>query len=88
VGGDYCVILAEGRYGLMLADVMGHGIASALYSIYLSSLWRRYHHVLLNPVEFAEKMNNELAKIVKNDESFATEVCGLVDLDRRVFRLY
>jgi serine phosphatase RsbU (regulator of sigma subunit) len=88
VGGDYYAIekLAEDRYGLMLADVMGHGIAAALYTMHLSSLWSRYRSLLGRPEEFAAKLNNELAQVVKTDESFATAVCGLLDLKERVFR--
>jgi sigma-B regulation protein RsbU (phosphoserine phosphatase) len=70
----------------MLADVMGHGIAAALYTMHLSQLWQRYHHLLTNPVEFVANVNNELARIVKTDESFATGVCALVDLNDRTFR--
>jgi len=41
VGGDYYAIekLGDDQYGLMLADVMGHGIAAALYTMHLSQLW-------------------------------------------------
>jgi len=88
VGGDYFAIekLGEDGYGVMLADVMGHGIAAALYTMHLSSLWNRYRSLLRNPAEFAAKLNNELVKVVKTDESFATAVCGLLDLRDRVFR--
>jgi sigma-B regulation protein RsbU (phosphoserine phosphatase) len=88
VGGDYYAIakLDADRYGLMLADVMGHGVAAALYTMHLSSLWDRYHGLLKNPAEFAGKVNHDLVEVVKTDESFATAVCGLVDLENRVFR--
>ncbi len=88
VGGDYYAIrrLDDDRYGLMLADVTGHGIAAALYTMHLSSLWNRHHALLVNPAEFAGRMNNELARVVKTDQAFATAVCGLVDLERRLFR--
>jgi serine phosphatase RsbU (regulator of sigma subunit) len=88
VGGDYYAIqkLGDDQYGLMLADVMGHGIAAALYTMHLSQLWERYHNLLKDPVEFTAKVNNELAKIVRTDESFATAVCGLVDLKAGMFR--
>ena len=88
IGGDYYAIkrLNADQYGIMLADVMGHGIAAALYTMHLSSLWDRHYHLLTNPVECAGKVNDELVRIVKTDESFATAVCGLVDLKDRVFR--
>jgi len=88
VGGDYYAIekLDEDRYGLMLADVMGHGVAAALYTMHLSSLWDRFHALLASPVEFASQVNIELAKVVKTDESFATALCGLIDLKSHTFR--
>lgn len=88
VGGDYYAIkdLGKGRYGIMLADVMGHGIAAALYTMHLSSLWNQYHQLLSNPVDFAHKVNQELAEVMKAETSFATAVCGLVDLDKDSFR--
>ena len=88
IGGDYYAIkkLDDDQYGVILADVMGHGIAAALYTMHLSALWDRHHRVLATPVEFAGKINNELARVVKTDESFATAVCGLIDLKDRVFR--
>jgi PAS domain S-box-containing protein len=89
VGGDYYAIrrLGADQYGLLLADVMGHGVAAALYTMHLSQLLERYHTLLADPVGFAVKMNNELVKIVRTDSSFATAVCGVVDLDEGVFRL-
>jgi PAS domain S-box-containing protein len=88
VGGDYYALeqLDDDRYGLMLADVTGHGIPAALYTMHLSQLWERYHGALVNPVEFTATVNHELARVIKSDSSFATAVCGLIDLQRRVFR--
>lgn len=88
VGGDYYAIesLGEHCYGVMLADVMGHGIAAALYTMHLSSLWNRHRSLLREPARFAAKLNNELVKVVKTDESFATAVCGLIDLQQREVR--
>jgi len=88
IGGDYYAIkkLDDQRYGLMLADVTGHGIAAALYTMHLSQLWERFHYLLVNPTEFADKVNKELVKVVKGDDSFATATCALVDLENQVFR--
>jgi sigma-B regulation protein RsbU (phosphoserine phosphatase) len=88
VGGDYYAIerLDDGQYGLMLADVMGHGVAAALYTMHLSSLWDRYHGLLTRPAEFARKVNDQLAGVVKDDESFATAACGVLDLANHELR--
>ncbi|MCF7958463.1 MAG: SpoIIE family protein phosphatase [Phycisphaerae bacterium] len=88
VGGDYYAIreLDEGAYGLILADVMGHGLAAAFYTIHLSSLWDRYCSLLEHPEEFMNKMNRELARVVKTEVSFATAISGILEMDSHLFR--
>ena len=81
VGGDYYAIgpLDEDRFGFMVADMEGHGVAAALYTMHLSLLWGRFHPLLTEPPEFAEAVNNELVKVFGGDVSFATAVCGVID---------
>jgi phosphoserine phosphatase RsbU/P len=85
VGGDYFGIrqLDDDHYAFFLADVMGHGLAAALYTMHLSSLWDRYHRLLTSPAEFAATVGNELYRLVEGAESFAAGVCGIVSADRR-----
>jgi phosphoserine phosphatase RsbU/P len=87
VGGDFFAIkpLDSDHYGILLADVMGHGVAAALYTMHLSSLWDRYSGLLFEPAAFARQVNNELERVVKG-ESFATAVCGVIDASRRRLR--
>jgi len=87
IGGDYFAIrrLDADRYGFFLADVMGHGVAAALHTMHLSSLWGHHCQALSRPAEFARLMNRDLCKIVK-DESFATGVCGILDAGARTVR--
>jgi serine phosphatase RsbU (regulator of sigma subunit) len=42
VGGDYYAIqpLDVDRYGFLLADMEGQGIAAALYAMHLNILWK------------------------------------------------
>lgn len=88
IGGDYCKIrkMDDDRYGFMLADVMGHGIAAALYTMHLSSLWDRHSELLATPPDFARQLNRELCQIVK-DESFATAVCGILYASSKSVRI-
>jgi len=87
VGGDFYAIrqLDSDQYGFLLADVMGHGVAAALHTMHLSSLWGRFHHLLKSPADFAATLNNELGKVVKG-ESFATAICGVVNAEQRTLR--
>lgn len=88
VGGDFYGIrrLDPDRYGILLADVMGHGIAAALHTMYLSSLWHRHHPLLRNPADFARALNKDLAAVVKGG-SFASGLCGVIDVRERTVRL-
>lgn len=88
IGGDYLAVapLDADRYGFLLADVMGHGLPSALYTVHLSSLWNSHAPLLANPAAFAARLNQELCEVVQ-DESFATALCGVVDASRQTLRL-
>jgi sigma-B regulation protein RsbU (phosphoserine phosphatase) len=87
VGGDFYAIgrLDGDHYGFLLADVMGHGVAAALHTMHLSSLWDRHCGLLAQPVTFAQTVNSELARVVKG-ESFATALCGVIDARQRTLR--
>lgn len=88
VGGDFYAIrkLDADRYAVLLADVMGHGVAAALHTMHLSSLWERHCALLAEPAAFARKVNSELARVVKG-ESFATGLCGVIDAAQRTMRI-
>lgn len=81
VGGDYYAIRAldRDRYGFMVADMEGHGVAAALYTMHLNLLWERFLTLMADPSKFAGAVNAELAKVFGVDVSFAAAVCGLID---------
>ena len=82
MGGDYYAIqpLDEERYGFLIADMEGHGVAAALYAMHLSILWNRHFHFLRNPSDFAAAVNTELIEIFGNVVTFATAICGVIDV--------
>ena len=84
IGGDYYAIapLDPNRYGFLLADVTGHGVPAALYTMYLSSLWESTHHLVAQPREFARSMNEQLCQLIRETAPFAAGVCGVLDLGR------
>ena len=88
IGGDYFAIrqLDADHYGFLLADVMGHGVAAALHTMHLSSLWSRYCGTLKHPMKFAQILNRNLCSIVKG-ESFSTAVCGVLDASVKSVRI-
>lgn len=88
IGGDYFAIcqLDADHFGFILADVMGHGVTAALYTMHLCALWERFHPTISQPEKFAKILNRELARVVK-DESFATALCGVIDAAEKVVRI-
>lgn len=88
IGGDYFALrqLDADHYGFMLADVMGHGVAAALHTMQLSSLWEQHCRALCHPAQFARHVNRALCKVVK-DESFATALCGTLDVANKSIRI-
>jgi PAS domain S-box-containing protein len=82
VGGDYFAIKAldQDRYGVFLADMEGHGIAAALYAMHMSILWNRHFHLIESPAKFAAAVNEELVKIFGSVVTFATAMCGVINV--------
>ena len=81
VGGDYYAVkqLDGDRYGFLLADMEGHGLAAALYTMQLGSVWKQHCQLLTNPAGFAAEVNKELVRIFGSVVTFATAVCGVID---------
>lgn len=89
VGGDFPAIarLSDDVYGFMLADVSGHGVAAALYTMFLCLLWETHKSLLENPAQFALAMSKSLCSLAKEDSPFAAALCGVVDLSRGTIRM-
>ena len=81
VGGDYYAVKAlnDDCYGFFLADMEGHGVAAALYTMHLGMLWQRHHAFLDNPAEFAATINKELVGVFGDINTFAAATCGVID---------
>ena len=80
IGGDFYDVreIAVGKYGFMVADVTGHGVAAALYTMLLKGLVEQNQDHANTPHEFIGRMNQGLTKYVV-EESFATAFYGMVD---------
>ncbi len=76
VGGDFYRVerLDADTYVIMVADVMGHGVASALYTMQLRSLWEECRGSLASPGAFMRHMNRRLYRLASPDGYFATGV--------------
>jgi len=84
IGGDFYAIEKTGpdAYAFLLADVSGHGIAAALYTMHLKSMWEENRDLLVSPCRFLESMNRQLHHLFQDNSTFATGILGLVELDR------
>lgn len=76
IGGDYIAAekLADDTIAILVADVMGHGVAAALYTMCIHSIWEEWRGELHDPGSFIQHLNNSLNKVTGTGEYFATAV--------------
>jgi len=92
VGGDFfhVIKLGESTAGVFIADVMGHGVRSALVTAMLRAmLGELAEHEFKNPAGLIGHVNRELCKILSQVEEtalFATALYVLVDAESQCFR--
>ena len=81
VGGDFYRVepVGDGRYAVLVADVMGHGVAAGLYTMQLRVLWDDARQLLRDPARFMAELNRRLSRLVSRDGAFATGVLVVVD---------
>lgn len=89
IGGDYYTMekLDEHRYAFCIADVMGHGTAAGLYAMHLHSLWESNRRFIDKPATFVSALNRSLCTLVRDGESFATGLFGIIDLHAEALAL-
>lgn len=82
VGGDFYRIERAGKdcCAVLVADVLGHGVASALYTVLLRSFWDDHRSKLASPASFLGAINRHLRSLARDAGYFATAVCAHLDL--------
>ncbi len=85
VGGDYFdfLELSNGEFGLLMADVSGHGVAAAMTASIVKALLPGYLEQLNSPAEAFAKLNADLLRLTQED-SFVTAFAALYDPRERV----
>ncbi|MCG3150193.1 MAG: hypothetical protein PCFJNLEI_03673 [Verrucomicrobiae bacterium] len=88
IGGDFYRVeqLDANRYAVMIADVMGHGVAAALYTMQLRSLWEDYRAELAAPAGFVGILNNQLHILARDAGYFATGAVLTLDAGTGMLR--
>jgi phosphoserine phosphatase RsbU/P len=81
VGGDFYRIdrLSADHYALLVADAMGHGVAAALCTMQLRSLWNDHRSDLDSPPRFVAVVNQRLHEVVGDAGFFGTAVYATYD---------
>lgn len=87
VGGDFYDIipLSDSRVGVLIADVVGHGMRAALVVATLRGLIEQLIHTASEPAEFLTRLNEAYARVFRqtSDRMFATMFYGAYDTQKR-----
>jgi serine phosphatase RsbU (regulator of sigma subunit)/predicted hydrocarbon binding protein len=87
VGGDFYDVfsLSDGKIGIIIADVAGHGTASALLTASVKAIIDRLEHLYEIPGKFLSELNQQLYSLLnKNDTvNFVTAAYCCVDVKNR-----
>lgn len=90
MAGDFFEVLriSEGKAGMLICDVMGHGVRSALVVAMLRGLLEKQRRSATDPSAFLCGLNNGLASILDRAGTtmFATAFYAVVDLEAGVLR--
>ncbi len=80
VGGDFYDLheSSPGCYGILVADVRGHGVSAALYTMWLQSLGKRLLEKADTPADFMMALNKELCTSLVHG-TFITLFYGIFD---------
>lgn len=81
VGGDFYRVehTKESRYAIFAADVAGHGVSSALYTMQIRALWEDLRPEFDHPARVFTAMNRRVRAIAPEEGYFATAVYLVVD---------
>ncbi|MBM7660025.1 sigma-B regulation protein RsbU (phosphoserine phosphatase) [Bacillus mesophilus] len=81
-----CYQIDEQRYGIIILDVMGHGISSALITMSLRSLYQSLVSKGVPVDEVIQELDNYLHVLFENNSElmhFSTVLCLVIDTDKQ-----
>jgi sigma-B regulation protein RsbU (phosphoserine phosphatase) len=84
IGGDFCAIrkLSENKTAILVCDVMGHGVRSALVTGIVRALSEELLQVEFDPGALLSRMNHQIFPILRQSEDFVflTAACIVLDV--------
>jgi sigma-B regulation protein RsbU (phosphoserine phosphatase) len=90
LSGDFFTVLrlSDNQAGVLICDVMGHGVRAALIGALARGLVERFVSVAADPGEFLTRLNHELSRILKQAgiEAFASAFYFVADVAGRELR--
>jgi|GEM_PF-2070428 len=83
VGGDLydCIPLNENLYGLLIADVSGHGVPAALIASMAKALFQSKAHEKQTPAEMLAELNRELLRFFGDLDHYLTAYYGVLNIE-------
>jgi len=79
--------VGDDRYAIFVADAKGHGVAAALYTMLLRSLWQEHRSDLASPARFMGFVNDRVHALVHDAGYFGTAVLAAYDAASGELRL-
>jgi serine phosphatase RsbU (regulator of sigma subunit) len=89
LGGDFFDVMALGEHqaGVFLADVMGHGVRSALITAMLRAIVQSSYRQANGPADLLERVNRQFKEIIPGDDEVIFASAVYLILDTRLQRV-
>lgn len=83
IGGDFCAVhkLSDTKAGLLICDVMGHGIRAALITSMIKIISDNLAHQAESPGEFLTAMNRQLYPMLQTQDDFLFATACYLTID-------
>jgi sigma-B regulation protein RsbU (phosphoserine phosphatase) len=83
IGGDFCAVhkLSDTEAGLLICDVMGHGVRAALITSMIRAISDNLAHQVESPGEFLTVMNRQLHPMLQTQDAFLFATACYLSID-------
>ena len=83
IGGDFCAVhkLSDTKAGLLICDVMGHGVRAALITSMIRTISDNLAQQIESPGEFLTAMNRQLHPMLQTQDAFLFATACYLTID-------